>query len=200
MFCTALKAPKFLNCLKRPRRLGPRAEGRARVWGPGVPEGGWKTQPNGPCHPLFPICPLIVHKQWAVLSVRGNRLTLPLASASGPSSKDSRPPQWAASWDPVSTSKAWAPQWAWRSSARRVESSLARMLSQYFCLSTSLNSVFYLSILYHFSTLTSYKSLYLPPFYLPPFQNILNFWMPFYQLLSDRHAKDQWIKDESFSN
>lgn len=50
----------------------------ARVWGwrwDGVGLGAqWsrgkdeKRRPNGPCHSVFPICPLIVHKQRAVLS------------------------------------------------------------------------------------------------------------------------------------
>lgn len=44
------------------------AVGWGRVGGPVVPRKDEKHRPNGPCHSVFPICPLIVHKQRAVLS------------------------------------------------------------------------------------------------------------------------------------
>lgn len=67
---------KFLNWLKSWAAEG--SEGRK----------GWKGRPNSPCHSLFLICPLIVHKERTVL-FQGTvpASSVPLASASDPSSK-----------------------------------------------------------------------------------------------------------------
>lgn len=61
------KPPEILELAQKaePRR----AVRAARVWGgPWGPREGWKGRPNGHCHSLFPICPLIVHKPRPVLS------------------------------------------------------------------------------------------------------------------------------------
>ena len=57
MLCAALKALRILEPAQkgRPWRAG-------GVWGPEDE----RQSPKGPCHSLFPICPLIVRKQWAV--------------------------------------------------------------------------------------------------------------------------------------